>query len=247
MKAPHQAETGSGIPGLKRESAGEAARVRVCSAETFRERGGRDDTSPRSSFLLPGGGPPAPCPVQPSLPPRPFSAAGRRAVSPTLRFSPCDLPSGTPSTPGLGWKRAEMQAAKEGRRRPLYEGTPSTRHSLWRTQQNRRAETQGKGKMLPTDQPANLSIHCQRDASQRAQEGSHLTPVRTWAHQTPNSQPKGHGPCHTATPLPSPPPALPAPSSLPHLPHLGPKYHCPLSDLLNRGPEEVLGQIPRYP
>jgi len=50
-----------------------------------------------------------------------------------------------------------------------------------------------------TDQPANLSIHCQRDASQRAQEGSHLTPMRTWAHQTPISQPKGDGPCHTAT------------------------------------------------
>lgn len=55
MKAPHHAETGGGIPGLKCESAAEAAGIRVCSAETFRERGGKDDTSRRSSFLLPGG------------------------------------------------------------------------------------------------------------------------------------------------------------------------------------------------
>lgn len=94
-----------------------------------------------------------------------------------------------------------------------------------------------KGK--DADRPrATLPVYCQR-----AQEALRLTQ-------------RGLGP--TELPLPSskemafatlPPlscqlPALPAPSSLPHLRHLGPKYHCPLSDLLKRSPGEVLGQCP---
>ena len=45
------------------------------------------------------------------LPPRPFSAAGRGAASPALRFPPLRDPSAS----GLRWKRAETQAVKKGR------------------------------------------------------------------------------------------------------------------------------------
>ena len=61
--------------------------------------------------------------------------------------------------------------------------------------------------------------------------------MRNWAHQTPISQPKRDGPCHTAAPLPSPTPALPAPSSLPTPSPSWPQVPAAISKYLRAAPE----------